>query len=274
MSAGFELVLRPRSGWQPVDLRELWHSRELFVFLVWRDITIRYKQTVLGAAWAVMQPFFAMVMFTLIFHRLAGIASDDVPYPLFAYSGMAAWTFFAAAVGSSSNSLVANQQLIAKIYFPRLFIPLAAIGALTLDLLLSLAFMAGMIAYYRWPLSTAVLWLPVWILGAWLAASGTGLIFSAMNVSFRDVKYAVPFLIQMLFFATPVIYPMRYVPERYQPWLALNPMVGIVQGFRHSLLGTEPQWRLVGTSLAMCLGLFVVGLFVFRRMERRFADII
>lgn len=274
MSAGIELVLRPRSGWQPVDLRELWRARELFAFLVWRDITIRYKQTAMGAAWAILQPFLAMVMFTLIFHRLAGIASDTVPYALFAYSGMVAWTFFSAAVTSSSNSLIANQQLISKIYFPRLLIPLGSIGALALDLALGLLFMAGLMAYYRWAPTLAVLWLPVFILGAGLAASGLGLIFSAMNVTFRDVKYAVPFFIQMLFFATPVIYPIRYVPERYQPWLALNPMVGIVLGFRHALLGSEPQWRLMTTSLAVALGLFVVGLVVFRRMERRFADII
>lgn len=270
----YELVLRPHKGWQPVDFREILAGRELFRFLVWRDIKIRYKQTLFGGLWAVFQPLFAMLIFTVFFNRLAGIKADGPPYPLFAYSGLVLWTFFANAVSMSSNSLVGNQTLVSKVYFPRVFIPLASIGALVLDLFIGALLLLVMMIYYRWPLPLSALQVPFYVLGTLLASSGLGLILSALNVRFRDVKYAVPFFVQMGMFVSPVIYPIRYVPARYQPLLGLNPMTGMIVGFRHAVLGGPMDWGLVAASAATSLLLFGGGLLVFRRMERRFADII
>jgi lipopolysaccharide transport system permease protein len=274
MQSNFELKIGPRKGWQPLDLREIYLYRELLGFLIWRDIKIRYRQTLLGAVWALLQPLAAMLVFTLIFHRLAGVASDGAPYPLFAFAGVAVWTFFSTAVSQSSNSLIANQQLISKIYFPRIFIPLGAIGAFLLDLALSLALLALLLLYYRWSVGVAVLQLPLYIAAAGLSASGVGLALSAINVRFRDVKYAVPFLVQMGLFVTPVIYPIRYIPGRWQMMAGLNPMVGVVVGFRHAILGSPVSWPQVTLSLAVSLFLFVAGLLIFRRMEHYFADVI
>ena len=274
MPSSFEVTIRPRTGWQPVDFKEIFLYRELLPFLVWRDIKIRYRQTLLGGLWAVLQPLIAMLIFTFIFHRLAGVNSDGPPYPLFAFAGLAPWTFFSTAVSQSSNSLVSNQTLISKVYFPRVFIPLGAIGALLLDLSLSLGLLVLLMFYYRWPVSAKLFWLPVFILAAVLATSGAGLILSAFNVSFRDVKYAVPFLIQMGIFVTPVIYPIRYIPGHWRILMGLNPMTGVVLGFRYSLLGSASPWPIMGLSLTVSLVIFVVGLLIFRRMERRFADII
>jgi lipopolysaccharide transport system permease protein len=274
MSTAFELTVRPRKGWQAIDFKEIYLYWELLAFLVWRDIKIRYRQTLLGGLWAILQPFAAMLIFSFIFNRLAHVQSDGPPYKLFAYAGLAPWTFFSTSVTQASNSLVANHHLVSKVYFPRIFIPLGAIGALLLDLVLSLGLFAAMMVYYRWPLTPAVLWLPLFILGAVLAASGTGLTLSALNVSFRDVKYAVPFLVQMGLFLTPVIYPVRYVPARWQILMGLNPMAGVVIGFRHALLGSPASWDVIGLSLAMSVFVFISGLLIFRRMENRFADII
>jgi len=274
MSTTFELTIRPRKGWQPIDLREIYLYWELLAFLVWRDIKIRYRQTLLGGAWALLQPFIAMLIFSFIFNRLAHVQSDGPPYKLFAFAGLVPWTFFSAAVTQSSNSLIANHQLVSKVYFPRIFIPLGSVLALLLDLALSLCLFAAMMIYYRWPLTPAVLWLPVFLLGAILAASGTGLILSALNVSFRDVKYAVPFMVQMGLFVTPVIYPVRYVPAKWQALMGLNPMAGVVIGFRHALLGSAASWQVITVSLSTSVVLFVAGLLIFRRMEAKFADII
>lgn len=274
MQSSFELTIRPRTGWQPIDLKEAYLYRELLAFLAWRDIKIRYRQTLLGGLWAVLQPLIAMFVFTFIFHRLAGVSSDGPPYPLFAFAGVAGWTFFSTSVAQSSNSLVMNQNLVSKVYFPRIFIPLGSIGAFLLDLLLSFAILGGLLIYYRWPLTWTVLELPLFVLGAFLAAAGAGLALSAVNVRFRDVKYAVPFLLQMGIFVTPVIYPMRYIPGKWQVLMGLNPMAGVVQGFRHALLGTPASWKLMGLSLGMSVVIFVAGLLIFRRMERVFADVI
>jgi lipopolysaccharide transport system permease protein len=272
--ASFDLTIRARSGWQAVNFREIVLYRELLAFLVWRDIKIRYRQTVLGGLWAVLQPLVAMLIFNFVFHRLAGVSSDSVPYPLFAFAGLAPWMFFAASVQQSSNSLVANRQLVSKVYFPRVFIPIGAIGALLLDLLLSIGLLGLLLIYFHWPLSITILWLPLFIVAALLAAAGVGLMLSALNVSFRDVKYAIPFVIQMGIFVTPVIYPLHYVPEQWRLLMGLNPMTGVVIGFRHALLGSEISWPLVSVSLAASVVLFVSGLLVFRRMERQFADLI
>ncbi len=269
-----KLILKPHSGWQPVNWREIWRGRELFTFLVWRDIKIRYKQTLFGALWAVFQPLTAMIIFTLFFNRLAGIHTDGPPYPLFAYSGLVLWTFFANSVSMSSNSLVGNQTLVSKVYFPRVFIPVSAIAALLLDLLIGVLLILGLMVYYRWPLTRQFIWIPFFVFGTILAASGCGLLLSAVNVSFRDVKYAVPFFIQMGLFVSPVIYPLSYIPHRFRVILGLNPMSGMIIGFRRALLGGDTDWAIVGASFAICVTLFFSGLFIFRRMERRFADII
>jgi len=274
MSTTFELTIKPRKGWQAVDFKEAYVYRELLAFLVWRDVKIRYRQTLLGGLWAIVQPFIAMLIFSFIFNRLAHVQSDGPPYKLFAYAGLAPWTFFSTSVTQSSNSLIANHQLVSKVYFPRIFIPLGAIGALLVDLFLSLGLFAAMMLYYRWPLTWAVLWLPLFIVGAVLAAAGSGLILSALNVSFRDVKYAVPFMVQMGLFVTPVIYPAHYIPQRWRFLLGLNPMAGVVIGFRHALLGGPASWEVIGVSLAVSVFLFIFGLLIFRRMENRFADII
>jgi lipopolysaccharide transport system permease protein len=274
MSTTFELTLRPRTGWQAIDFKEVYLYRELLAFLIWRDVKIRYRQTLLGGLWAILQPFIAMLIFSFIFNRLAHVQSDGAPYKLFAYAGLAPWTFFSTAVTQSANSLITSQQLVSKVYFPRIFIPLGAIGALVVDLLLSLGLFAAMMFYYRWPVTPALFWLPVFVLGAMLAAAGAGLTLSALNVSFRDVKYAVPFMVQMGLFVTPVIYPAHYVPHRWQAFMGLNPMAGVVIGFRHALLGSPASWGVMGLSLGVSVFLFVAGLLIFRRMENRFADII
>ena len=274
MASNYELVIKPRSGWQAIDFREAAHYRELLGFLMWRDIKIRYRQTLLGAAWAILQPLTGMVIFTVIFHRMGGLHSDGPPYPLFAFAGLVPWTFFSNGVSAASNSLIANQQLVSKVYFPRIFIPLGAVGALLVDVSLSVIIFFFMMMKYHWPLTSRFLWLPFFTFAAFLAASGLGLALSALNVSFRDVKYAVPFLLQMGIFVTPVIYPLRYIPERWQDLMGLNPMAGIVLGFRAALLGTPMPWTVTEISLGMSVLLFVGGLLIFRRMERRFADLI
>ena len=274
MNGSYELIVKPRSGWQPIDWREAFLHRELLGFLVWRDIKIRYRQTLLGGVWAVLQPLIAMLIFTFVFNRLAGVKSDGPPYPLFAFAGLAPWIFFSNSLSASSNSLVANQQLVAKIYFPRVFIPIGAVLALLVDLGFSLLLLLGLMLKYHWPLTSAALLLPVFVLAALLSASGLGLIFSALNVSFRDVKYAVPFIIQMGLFMTPVIYPVTYLPARLRPLLALNPMTGVVMGFRSALLGSAMDVKVFWISMLVSMALFIVGLLIFRRMESRFADLI
>ena len=273
-SAGYEVVLKPRKGWQPVDCREIWRYRDLLAILVMRDIRIRYKQTLLGGLWAVLQPLLGMVIFSLFFNKLAGIQSGGPPYPLFSFTGLVLWTFFTNSVSMSSNSLVGNQSLVSKIYFPRVFIPMASVLALLLDVAVCLLLLIVMLFAYGWPVRPGFLLVPLYVFGSLLAASGLGLFFSALNVRFRDVKYAVPFLIQMALFVTPVIYPASYVPPAYRLFLALNPMAGMIEGFRAATFGSAPNWDLVIISGVFCFLLFVAGLFFFRRQERFFADII
>jgi lipopolysaccharide transport system permease protein len=272
--ASFELVIKPRKGWQPVDWRELWIYRELLGFLVWRDIKVRYKQTALGGMWAILQPLIAMIIFGALFGRVTGMKGDGSPYPLFVFAGLVPWTFFANAVSLASNSLVGSEQMIRKIYFPRILVPLGMIFGLGLDMLISLGFMGVLMAWYRWPASLALVWLPFLLFGIFLAAGGLGLFLSALNVQYRDVKHVVPFVIQMAFFLTPVLYPASNAPGKIKVLLVLNPMSGMVEGFRHALLGSPISGTLVWTSAGMCLLLFVAGLYFFRRMERTFADVI
>ena len=274
MTSTFELVIRPRKGWQPVDFKEIWLYRELLAFLVWRDIKIRYKQTALGGLWAILQPLVAMLIFGALFGRVTGMKGDGSPYPLFVFSGLVPWTFFANAVSLSSNSLIGSEQMIRKIYFPRILVPLGAIFALGLDLVISLCFMAIMLLFYQWHVTLALLWIPFLLIGTLLATSGIGLFLSALNVQYRDVKYVVPFVTQMVFFLTPVLYPVSNAPSKLRAFLILNPMSGMVEGFRHALLGSTISWYLVFVSFGICLFAFVSGLYFFRRKERFFADLI
>jgi lipopolysaccharide transport system permease protein len=270
----FELVIKPRRGWQPIDVREVWQARELFGFLIWRDIKIRYKQTLLGGLWAVLQPLIGMLIFGGLLNRVAQFPSDGSPYMLFVYSGLVPWTFFMNSVSLSSNSLVANSVMMSKIYFPRMLLPMGAIGALALDMVISLGFMGILIVYYRWPVGVGLLALPIFMVGSFLAAAGLGMILATLNVRYRDVKYAVPFAMQMMFFLTPVLYPLSLIPEQFRPFLALNPMAGMIEGFRYALLGSDVPFSLMAGSFAGSLALFIASLYFFRRMERTFADVI
>jgi lipopolysaccharide transport system permease protein len=246
----------------------------LLYCLAWRDVRVRYKQTTLGITWAIVQPLLTMLIFALLFGKLAGIPSDGVPYPLFAYAGLVLWTFFANAVTSSGNSLVGSAHLITKVYFPRMVIPGAAIAATLIDLGIAFAFLIGLIAYYRTPVTWAVAMLPALVMLTILLAAGVGLWIAALNVRYRDVRYALPFLIQLWMFATPIIYPVSYVPEKWSWVLALNPLTGIVEGFRASLFGLGLNWTTLFFSTAFTLLLVVCSGYQFRRAEKSFADMI
>jgi lipopolysaccharide transport system permease protein len=269
------VTIRPAGRWVPLRLDELWEYRELLYFLVWRDVRVRYKQTMLGAAWALVQPFLTMVVFSVFFGRLAGIPSDGVPYPIFAYCALLPWQLFAFSLAESSSSVVANQRLITKVYFPRLLMPIAAVAVGVVDFVVSFAVLLGLMVYFEIAPTPAIWTVPLWALLALLTALGVGLWLSALNVQYRDVRYTLPFLTQIWLFATPVAYPTSIVPEAWRATYALNPMVGVVDGFRWSLLGTggTPGLTVVVSAL-VAVALVVSGLFYFRRMERTFADLI
>jgi lipopolysaccharide transport system permease protein len=254
----------------------LWEYRELFYFLTWRDIKVRYKQTALGAAWAIIQPFFTMVVFSLFFGKLAKIPSDGIPYPIFSFAALVPWTFFANGLNQSSNSLVSSANLIKKVYFPRLVVPVSGVLGGLPDFLLSFAVLIGMMFYYGvYPAAVSLLWLPLFLLLALVTALGVGLWFSALNVEYRDVRYTIPFLTQLWLFATPIAYPSSLLSEPWRTLYGLNPMVGVVEGFRWALLGTDtaPGPIIIVSSLAS-VAILVGGAFYFRRMEKTFADIV
>jgi len=269
------VVIRPSTGWTGVSLRDVWAYRELLYFLAWRDIKVRYKQTALGVIWVVIQPLFAMLVFSVFFGRLAGMPSDGVPYPVFAFCALLPWQLFAHALTESSASLVTNQNLITKVYFPRLIIPLAPVLASLLDFLIAFGLLLGMLAYYR---ITPTLWvwtLPLFLLLAIALAIGVGLWLAALNARYRDVRYTIPFLTQIWLFATPIAYPSSLVPEPWRAWYGLNPMAGVVDGFRWALLGTaDAPGGLMAVSAAVTLVILVSGVHYFRRTERTFADTI
>jgi lipopolysaccharide transport system permease protein len=268
-------IIRPSRGWRALDLRELWEYRELLYFLVWRDIKVRYKQTALGASWAVIQPFFTMVVFSLFFGRLAGVPSDDLPYPVFSFAALVPWTFFATGLTMSANSLVQSQELLKKVYFPRLTIPLAPVLGGVVDFAIAFVVLLGMMWYYGIvPGLAALVVLPLLLL-ALVTSLGVGLWLSALNVQYRDVRYAVPFLVQIWLFATPIAYPSSLLDEPWRTVYAINPMVGVVEGFRWALLGadTAPGPMIVVSTMA-ALGILVGGALYFRRMERTFADVV
>ncbi|MBG0787057.1 MAG: ABC transporter permease [Anaerolineaceae bacterium] len=272
-----ELVtfLKPAKGWLSIDFKELWRYRELIYFLTWRDIKVRYKQAVLGIAWAVLQPLMTMVIFTVIFGTLLKTPSQGIPYPLFSLTALLPWQLFASALQRSSTSLVGNANLLTKIYFPRLAIPLASIFAALVDFLISFVVLVGVMVYYRYMPGWNALWVPLLVLLALLTALAVGLWLSALNVQYRDIQQIVPFLIQVWMYASPIVYPIETIPAGIWRWLySLNPMVGVIQGFRWALLGGAPPDLTLVISVAMVLILLVSGLYYFRRMEKTFADIV
>lgn len=267
--------IEPSRGWVSLRLRELWEYRELLYFLTWRDIKVRYKQTALGAAWAIIQPFFTMVVFSLFFGKLAKIPSDGIPYPIFSYAALVPWTFFANGLSQSANSLVGSANLIKKVYFPRLTIPISTVLSGVVDFLLAFAVLLGMMLYYGIVPTLHALWLPLFLLLALMTALGVGLWLSAMNVQFRDVRYIVPFLTQFWMFATPIAYPSSLLSPTWRVVYGLNPMVGVVEGFRWALLGkgTAPGPMIAVSALA-ALVILITGAYYFRRMEKTFADVV
>ncbi len=268
-------IIEASSGWAPLKLRELWRYRELLYFLIWRDVKVRYKQTALGGAWAILQPVATMLVFSIIFGYLARVPSDGVPYPIFTYAALLPWQLFAHALTESGNSLVMNQQLLKKVYFPRLLIPIAAALAGLVDVGCAVLVLVGMMLYYGIALTPAILLLPLFVLLSLAAAIAVGLWLAALNVQYRDVRYTLPFLTQLWFFATPVAYSSSLIPEPWRVWFGLNPMAGIVDGFRWALLGTSAGGAMLTlTSLLVVVVLLIGGVFYFRRMERSFADLV
>ena len=268
--------IQPSRGWIALQLRELWAYRELIYFLIWRDVKVRYKQTALGAAWAIIQPFFTMVVFALFFGNLGGFnKAVPINYAIYTYAALVPWTFFASGLSQASNSLVGNANLIKKVYFPRLVVPLAAVLSGVIDFVLAFAVLLGMMVYFQVAPTLNIVWLPLLLLLALVTALGVGLWLSALNVEFRDVRYVVPFLIQIWMFASPIAYPGSIVPVQWRTLYALNPMVGVVEGFRWALLGTGTRPGLIGlVSTLAALAILVSGAFYFRRMEKSFADVV
>lgn len=269
------VIIEPSHGWASFHLRELWEYRELVYFLVWRDVKVRYKQTVLGISWAILQPFLMMVVFSILFGYLAKMPSDEIPYSVFAYAALLPWQLFARALVDSGYSLVANQQLITKVYFPRLIIPIAAALNGLVDFGVGSLILLGIMFYFGIAPSLAVLALPLFLLLAIATALGVGLWLSALNVQYRDVQHIIPSLTQFWLFVTPVAYPSSLLPEAWRAWYGLNPMVGVVEGFRWALLGKPdlPELTLVVSSLAT-VTLLLTGLLYFRHTERNFADVV
>jgi lipopolysaccharide transport system permease protein len=269
------VIIRPSSGWVPLNLAELWEYRELLYFLTWRDIKVRYKQTVLGAAWAVIQPLGMMLVFTIFFGRLVGVPSDGLPYPIFAYTALLPWQLFSRALTDASTSLVVNERLITKVYFPRLLIPVSAVLASLVDFAIAFVLLLGMMVFYGIVPTGSVLMLPLFVLLALMTALGIGFWLSALNAQYRDVRYTLPFLTQFWLFATPVVYPASLVPEQWRLLYGLNPMTGVVEGFRWALLGrTGAPDAMLAVSATVVLGVFIGGLYYFNRVDETLADVV
>jgi lipopolysaccharide transport system permease protein len=267
--------IKPSNGWMPLKLGEFWEYRELLYFLVWRDIKVRYKQTILGASWAILQPLLTMVIFSIFFGRLARVPSDGIPYPIFSYAALVPWTFFSNGVTQSANSLVSNSNMLKKIYFPRLTMPVGSILAGLVDLLLAFVVLIVMMVFYnRFP-TVNIVWLPFLLLIALITALGVGFWLSALNVQFRDVRYIVPFLTQLWMFITPIAYPSSLLAEPWRTLYGINPMAGVVEGFRWALLGTDTApGPIILVSSIVALVLFISGMYYFRKMESTFADVV
>ncbi len=270
----WSIIIRPSKGWVSLNLRNLWEYRDLIFFLAWRDISVRYKQTVLGAAWAIIQPLFSMVIFSIFFGGLAQIASDGVPYPVFSYAALLPWTFFANALSESSNSLVGNANLLSKVYFPRLAIPIASILGGVVDFAIAFIVLLVLMLIFGIVPTIAVVFLPLFLLLALVTALGVGLWLSALNVEYRDIRYAVPFLVQVLLFASPVVYSSTLLEEPWRTLYGINPMVGVIEGFRWALLGTTPPGPMLFVSVITAFALLISGAMYFRRMEKTFADVV
>jgi lipopolysaccharide transport system permease protein len=267
--------IEPSRGWVSLKLHELWAHRELLYFLTWRDIKVRYKQTVLGVAWAIIQPFLTMVVFSLFFGRLANVPSDGIPYPIFSFAALVPWSFFANGLSQSANSLVLSANLLKKVYFPRLAIPLATVLSGVIDFVLAFIVLLGMMFYYDIVPTKNALWLPALLLLALITSLGVGLWLAALNVRYRDVRYAVPFLVQFWLFCTPVAYPSSLLDEPWRTIYGLNPMVGVIEGFRWALLGTqEAPAMMIAVSTVISVILLIGGAYYFRRMEKHFADVV
>jgi len=270
-----EVIIEPPRRWLLLHARELWQFRELLFFLVWRDIKVRYKQTIIGAAWAVLQPILTMLVFSVIFGNLLKTPSDGIPYPLFSFAALIPWQLFSRALSDSANSLINNQHMVTKIYFPRLFLPAASILSGLLDFSISMLVLFGMMFYYKVEITWAILTLPLFILLAVITALAAGIWLSALNVSYRDVKYVLPFLLQIWLYATPIAYSTKIIPEKWRFIAGLNPMSGVVNGFRWALLGqTSETSTLLSLSIVIIIILFLSGLFYFQYMEQTFADIV
>lgn len=268
------LILQPSSGWTSLGLRDVWAHRELLYFLTWRDVKIRYKQTALGVSWAVIQPMFPMIIFTLFFGKLAGIPSEGVPYAVFAYAGLLPWTYFANAVTSSASSIVGSSSLITKVYFPRMIIPGSAVVAALFDFFIACSLLGVLMLWYRLPMHASILMLLPLIVLVTILALGVGMFFSGLTVKYRDIRYALPFAIQIWMFATPVIFPSSMVPATWRWALALNPLTGVIEGFRSALFGKPFNWGALAISAFVAVALLVYAAYSFRRLERTFADTI
>jgi lipopolysaccharide transport system permease protein len=269
-------LIEPLRGWVHLGLREIWDYRELLFFFTWRDIKVRYKQTILGASWAILQPLFSMVVFSIFFGQLARIPSDGIPYPIFSYTALLPWTFFANGLSNAANSVVRDANLVKKVYFPRLIVPVSSVLGGLLDLVLAFLVLVGMMVYYGlYPTGASIVWLPFFLLLALMTALASGLWLAAMNAQYRDIRYVVPFLAQVWMWVTPVVYPASLLDQPWRTLYGLNPMVGVVEGFRWVLLGTghAPGLMVVLSSLVAVV-MFVSGAFYFRRMERTFADVV
>jgi len=276
MEESIQVIRIERSrGWVALQLKELWAYRELLYFLIWRDVKVRYKQTALGVAWAIIQPVFTMIVFSLFFGRLGKIPSEGIPYPLFSYAALVPWTFFSHGLNQASNSLVGSANLIKKVYFPRLSVPIAAVTSGLIDFSIAFVVLLGMMLYYGIVPTLNVIWLPFLLLLTLMTSLGVSLWLSALNVQFRDVRYVLPFLTQLWLFATPIAYPSSLLSEPWRTLYSINPMVGVVEGFRWALLGakTAPGPMLIVSSLT-ALALLVGGAFYFRRLEKTFADVV
>lgn len=268
-------IIKPSHGWAALNLCDLWLYRELIFFMTWRDLKVRYKQTLLGASWAILQPFLTMVVFSIFFGNLAKVPSDGVPYPIFSYTALIPWTLFSKALQDASRSLVANSHMITKVYFPRMILPLSSVLAGVVDFLIAFIVLMGMMIYYKITPTANVWFLPLFFVLALITAIGVGLWLSALNVLFRDINYVLPFLTQFWMYLTPIAYPSSMVPVKWQTIYALNPMTGVVEGFRWALLGTgQPPGTLTLVSSIVAVVLLISGMFYFRRMERLFADMV
>lgn len=271
-----QTIIKPKRGLANLNFKELWSYRELFYFFAWRDIKVRYKQTVLGIVWAILQPFIMMVVFTIVFGKMADMPSDNIPYPVFSYAGLLLWNVFSTSLSSASGSLISNINIVQKVYLPRIILPVASIVVSLVDFFFAFLIFGGILGYFKFlPNFSGLIFLPLLLLITVFASAGLGLFFAALNVKYRDVRYALPFFIQLLIFVTPVIYPVSVVPKAYQWLLALNPMTGVIETFKAAFLGTNSvNWATLGISAGMAILFLIFGLWYFLRTERTFADLI